>query len=234
MVSVCRTGGVLAFGRGNLVRRPAVDPVPRVPLPDRARDRIPAREPSGRPAGRPRTGDRGRRYGDPRLQHPRTLGRPARLHSRRLRRRLGCRPCRPRGPSRPRWRSHMRHRPSRSGMQRHASPWPRSGRAVARRAARHRRARRQRDGAASRRCQAPAPRRDGRGSRCPQGCRAGRARRAGGDAPSGARWVWRRRAAIRCWRRRSARRAISRLPGSPRSLSAASRLYNSHRGGNQG
>jgi signal transduction histidine kinase len=44
--------------------------------------------------------------------------------------------------------------------------------------------RRQRDGAPSRRCQAPTPRRDGRGSRCPQECRAGRAQRAGGDAPS--------------------------------------------------
>ena len=32
------------------------------------------------------------------------------------------------GPSRPKWRSHMRHRPSRSWTQRRASPWPRSGR----------------------------------------------------------------------------------------------------------
>ena len=55
---------------------------------------------------------------------------------------------------------------------------------IAPRAARHRRARRERDGAASGRCQAPAPRRDGRGSRCPQECRAGRARRADGNAPS--------------------------------------------------
>src|ERR1700733_12077370 len=44
MVSVCRTGGVLPFGRGNLVRRPAADPVPRVPLPDAAGGRIPARD----------------------------------------------------------------------------------------------------------------------------------------------------------------------------------------------
>ena len=33
-----------------------------------------------------------------------------------------------RGPSRPRWRSHVRPRPSRSAMQRPASPWPRSAR----------------------------------------------------------------------------------------------------------
>ena len=59
MVSLCWTGGVLAFGRGNLVRRPPADPVSRGPLPDRTGDRIPARESSGRPAGRPRTGDRG-------------------------------------------------------------------------------------------------------------------------------------------------------------------------------
>ena len=59
--------------------------------------------------------------GDPRLQHPRTLGQPARLHPARVRRSAGSRalPCAS-GPSRPRRRSHVRPRPSRSGMQRRA------------------------------------------------------------------------------------------------------------------
>ena len=70
IVSVCRTGGVLAFGRGNLVRRPAADPVPRVPLPDAIGGRSPAWERSGRSAGWPRAGDRGRRGGDRRRQDP--------------------------------------------------------------------------------------------------------------------------------------------------------------------
>src|SRR5664279_2592785 len=56
MVSVRGTGGILAFGRGNLVRRPAADPVPRSPFPDRAGGRISAREPPRPPPGGRRPG----------------------------------------------------------------------------------------------------------------------------------------------------------------------------------
>ena len=191
-LSFRRSGRVLAAGRRDLVRRRTAGHVHDQRLRPGDGRLVPAREPAQRRGGADGPGHRGRRRRDRGLQQARALGQRARLHPAPVRHLLARGVCRARagraGPD-----GGAARGPGRTGAGRGREDRGGGGACADRaRAPRHRRPRRQRDGAPGRRGQAQAPRRARRGPRRAQQRRAGRAHGAGRDAPTAGRHAPRR------------------------------------------